>query len=121
MTGFFMFLHAMICILLGLVILMQSGRGGGLTEGFASAESLFGAQTNKMMIKATTIVASLFFATCLGIALLSVRTGKSLMANKVLTQAESPKSAVEIPLKEEVTEAVDDIIPVSPVEPQFDL
>ena len=36
MTGFFIFLHAVISIMLLVIILMQSGRGGALTESFAS-------------------------------------------------------------------------------------
>jgi len=83
MTGFFMFLHGFISILLIVVILMQSGRGGGLTEGFASAESMFGAKTNEFMIKTTTVVATLFFMTCLGLAIVSSQKGKSLMSGKV--------------------------------------
>jgi len=78
-----MFIHATISIFLIVVILMQSGRGGGLTEGFASAESMFGAQTNEFMIKATTVFATIFFVTCLGLAILSSQKGKSLMADTV--------------------------------------
>lgn len=84
MTGFVMFLHAVVAILLIVIILMQSGRGGGLTEGFASAESIFGAKTNEFMIKATTIFATLFLITCLGLALLSAQKSKSLMSDEVV-------------------------------------
>jgi len=100
MTGFFMFLHAIICIFLVTVILMQSGRGGGLTESFSSAESLFGAKTNEFMIKATTVFASLFFVTCLGLAVISAKKDKSLMSDKVVqkTQAvgESAKQEAQV-------------------------
>ena len=88
MTGFFMFLHAFISILLVVIILMQSGRGGGLTESFASAESMFGAQTNEFMIKATTVIATLFLLTSLGLAILSAQKGKSLMAGSIITEDE---------------------------------
>ena len=86
MTGFFMFLHAVVSVLLLVIILMQSGRGGGLTESFASAESMFGAKTNEFMIKATTVFASLFLVTCLGLAIVSSQKGKSLMSSKVASQ-----------------------------------
>ena len=82
MTGIFMFFHGLVCVLLVLVILMQSGRGGGLTEGFASAESIFGAKTNSFMVKATTILGTVFLVTCLSIAILSSQKGKSLMEGK---------------------------------------
>ena len=87
MTGLIMFLHALVAVLLIVVILMQAGRGGGLTEGFASAESIFGAQTNEFMIKTTTVLATIFFVTCIGLAILSSKSGRSLMSNKVATEA----------------------------------
>jgi len=89
MTGFFMFLHAVVSILLLVIILMQSGRGGGLTESFASAETMFGAKTNEFMIKATTIFASLFLITCLGLAVYSSQKGKSLMSSKVASETQA--------------------------------
>jgi len=88
MTGFFMVLHALVSILLLVIILMQSGRGGGLTEGFASAESMFGAQTNEFMIKMTTVFSMLFLITCLGLAVLSAQKGKSLMSGKIATESQ---------------------------------
>ncbi len=94
MIGFMMFLHALIAILLIVIILMQSGRGGGLTEGFASAESLFGAKTNEFMIKATTIFATVFLITCLGLAVLSSQKGKSLMSDQVLPIEQVPVAQV---------------------------
>lgn len=88
MTGFVMFIHALVALLLMVVILMQSGRGGGLTEGFASAESMFGAQTNEFMVKATTIFATVYFLTCIGLAVLSSQKGKSLMSGTGSPQAQ---------------------------------
>ena len=39
-------MHALVAIVLIIIVLMQSGRGGGLTEGFGgAAESVFGAKT----------------------------------------------------------------------------
>ena len=75
-------LHALVCILLIVIILMQSGRRGGLTESMAAAESLFGAQTNAFMVKTTTVLAVFFLLTCLGLAFLSSKQNKSLMADR---------------------------------------
>ena len=61
MITFLLVIHAITCVLLVLTILMQAGRGGGLTEQFASAESVFGAQTNKFMVRLTSILAAIFF------------------------------------------------------------
>ena len=80
MTGFIIFIHTIICIFLVVIILMQSGRGGGLTENFAAAESMFGAKTNVFLIRGTTILASLFLVTCLSLAILSTKKDRSLMS-----------------------------------------
>jgi len=111
MIGFVMFLHALISILLVVVILMQAGRGGGLTESFASAESMFGAQTNEFMIKATTVIATLFLLTSLGLAILSAQKGKSLMTGSPISE-EEVIAADEIPvsdLSDEASVVVSDI------------
>jgi len=109
MISFLTFMHALISVILVIIILMQSGRGGGLTEAFASAESMFGAKTNAFMIKATTVFAVIFLATSLSLAFLSSQKEKSLMSTQLRTQAQLP--SVELPgdednfLPEEVEEA----------------
>ena len=103
MTGFFMFLHAVVSIMLLVIILMQSGRGGGLTESFASAESMFGAKTNEFMIKATTVVASLFLITYLGLAVYSSQKGKSLMSSNVASETQA------LPTTQEADAVVEEI------------
>ena len=45
--GFILVIHVIVCVLLVIAILMQAGRGGGLTETFQSAESIFRPQTGK--------------------------------------------------------------------------
>ncbi|HBG61535.1 MAG: preprotein translocase subunit SecG [Omnitrophica WOR_2 bacterium GWF2_38_59] len=82
MEGLMFFVHVITCVLIIAVILMQSGRGGGLTEGFASAESMFGAQTNEFMIKATTVLAGVFLVTSLTLAVLSAKKEVSVMAKR---------------------------------------
>lgn len=100
MTGFVLFVHAVVCIFLMLVILMQSGRGGGLTEGFASAESIFGARTNVFMIKTTTVLATLFLVTCLSLAVLSSQKGRSLMAGQAGKKTSSSSVPGQQPAQE---------------------
>ena len=83
MTVVVIIIHTIIAILLGVVILMQSGRGGGLTEMAAGAESMFGAQTNAFMVRATTILSVIFLVTSLSLAIMSSKSGKSIMPQKV--------------------------------------
>ncbi len=105
MTGFFMFLHALVCVLLALIVLMQSGRGGGLTEGFAAAESIFGAKTSSFLVKTTAVLACAFLITCLSLAILSSQSGRSLMATPAAV-AGAPVKAVQ--KTQPVTPSVDE-------------
>jgi preprotein translocase subunit SecG len=82
--GFVLVIHVIVCILLVICVLMQAGRGGGLTETFQSAESMFGTQTNAFMVRLTTILAATFLCTSLFLAFNSSKGDKSLMANKKL-------------------------------------
>jgi preprotein translocase subunit SecG len=82
--GFILFIHIVVAILLVISILMQAGRGGGLAESFSSAESMFGTQTNKFMVRLSTILATIFFCTSLILAVNSAKGNKSLMANAKL-------------------------------------
>ncbi|MBF0570641.1 MAG: preprotein translocase subunit SecG [Candidatus Omnitrophica bacterium] len=92
--GFILVIHVIVCILLVIAILMQAGRGGGLTETFQSAESMFGTQTNVFMVRFTTILAVIFLSTSLILAFNSSKVDKSLMANKKLLSTVPKQAAV---------------------------
>lgn len=92
-------LHVIVSVLLIVIVLMQSGRGGGLTEGLAAgAESLFGAKTNTFMVRVTAFLAVGFLVTTLSLAFLSTQRSKSLMERKgaVVTQKSAPVSAAPV-------------------------
>ncbi len=93
MFGLIVVLHVITCILLVTVILMQSGRGGGFTEGFAAAESMFGAKTSSVMVRTTTVLALIFLTTSLSLAFLSSRKGESLVIDT------AQKKPIGVPLK----------------------
>ena len=93
MVGLVSFLHVVVCLFLALVILMQAGRGGGLTEGFASAESMFGAKTNVFMVRATTVLTCIFIFTCLTLAYSSSKKDRSLMSDRSLMGKSVPANA----------------------------
>jgi len=60
---------------------MQSGRGGGLTQAFAAAETVFGPKTNVLLVRTTTVLALIFLTTSLSLAYLSAQKEKSLLMN----------------------------------------
>ncbi len=72
--------HIIACLVLVMVILLQSGRGGGLSETFgASGSTIFGANTATFLQKATTVCAITFLVTSLSLAILSSRRSRSIM------------------------------------------
>ena len=95
--GFIVVFHVIVCILLVITILMQAGRGGGLAESFASAESMFGTQTNTFMVRFSTILAVIFFSTSLLLAVNSSKAEKSLMAHAKLPIKKEQAVKVEEP------------------------
>ena len=105
MIAFLTVLHVVFAILLIVSILMQAGKGGGLAEGFSSAENLLGAQTNVVMIKVTTVLAILFFALSLTLAFLNSRNDRSLMM-RVTPPAKSKAVAVDELFKKEPAETI---------------
>ncbi len=72
-------LYILVCFLLVVVILMQSGRGGGLVESFSAAETLFGGKTNIYMVRITMILGALFLGLALGLNYFVVQKSKSVM------------------------------------------
>jgi preprotein translocase subunit SecG len=81
MTMVLIFLHVFICLALIGLVLIQKGRGAGLVESFSGVESMFGTKTNVFLTRATSILSTLFFVTCLSLALVSLKQSKSLMGN----------------------------------------
>ena len=118
--GVILVIHVIVCVLLVITILMQAGRGGGLTETFQSAESMFGTQTNVFMVRTTTVLAVIFLSTSLILAFNSSRVDQSLMANKRLLstlpkaaavpESKNPENDVQVKV-----ESPKPIVPVSPV------
>ncbi|RJO64054.1 MAG: preprotein translocase subunit SecG [Candidatus Omnitrophota bacterium] len=87
-------IHVVVCIGLIIVVLIQSGRGGGLVESFSGIESVFGTKTNAFLTRTTGILATLFILTCLTLAFLSLKQSRSLMGR---VAAESRHAQVAVP------------------------
>lgn len=96
---FLIVIHVIACIGLVALVLIQRGRGAGLVETFSGVESMFGTKTSVFLTRLTTILAVLFFISCLSLALLSVRQSRSLM-RQVTTEKEAEKTAVPPPAAE---------------------
>ena len=76
------------CLFLIAVILLQAGRGGGLSDiaGGSQAQSILGTETNTFMKRMTEIFAVIFIITSLSLGIISTHRGKSLIAQKRMAQ-----------------------------------
>ena len=73
-------IHVIVCLVLIVVILLQAGRGQGLTGGSfgGNVQSLLGTKTSSFLTKATSVCAILFLFTCIGLNILEVQKSRSL-------------------------------------------
>lgn len=79
MIGLIIAMHVVACVLLIIIILIQSGRGAGLVESFSGIESMLGVKTNKFLTRTTSVLSVIFIFTCLTLAFFSAKQSRSLM------------------------------------------
>ena len=74
-------LHVTVSLILIAVILLQAGRGGGLSEAFGggSTQSILGTKAPVFFTRATTAAAILFLITCIILGIMTGRRGRSLI------------------------------------------
>ena len=81
MTILLTILHIIVCLLLIAVILLQVGRGHGLSGasfGSESAQSIFGTKTGDILSKATSVAAIVFLLTTISLDLIQAHKSRSL-------------------------------------------
>jgi preprotein translocase subunit SecG len=108
MTLFTTIVHVLVCLFLISVILLQAGRGQGLSWGTfgGSPQSILGTKTASFLTKVTTACAIIFLLTCIGLNILETTKQRSLFGpTKPLSQVdfEKIKEALE-QADEEVTQ-----------------
>ncbi len=92
MFTLFIFIHALICVLLIIVVLMQSAKGEGLAGAFGGggSQSVFGPRgAATILTKATTICAVLFMLTSFGLWIMSGKTERSVVSGEEAPAAET--------------------------------
>jgi preprotein translocase subunit SecG len=100
MYGLLLALHILICLSLVIVVLLQSGKGGGLAGGAfgGTAQTVFGGRgATDFMTRATMVLGGAFFLTSLALALMSAGAGR---ATRSLIQEEArraPQAAPQVP------------------------
>ncbi len=121
---FLIVVHIISCIVLVLTILLQSGKGGGLSESFGagSTSTIFGTSATNFMQKATAVCAIVFLVTSLSLAVLSSKKSRSLMQleriKRVLPQAEKQMMPQDIEKAASVKEPdiTEEALPIEEVE-----
>lgn len=100
-------IHVIVCFVLIIVILLQAGRGQGLTGssfGGGNVQSLFGTKASSFLTKATSVCAILFLFTCIGLNILEVQKSRSLFKSP---DAQAPLDVEQIKKALEKVKATD--------------
>ncbi len=85
MNALFLTIHIMVCIVLIIAILLQSGKSADLAGAFGGmgSQSVFGPRgAATLLSKATTICAILFMITSMGLWILSARGERSVISGE---------------------------------------
>lgn len=96
-------LHVFVSLVLIFMILLQSGKGGGLSEAFGGAsQQIFGTKSSTFLNRATSVCAILFLVTCLSLGILSKQGSRSLMET-VSPQSSKPSEVEQLPKSDDAT------------------
>lgn len=108
MTSFLIIIHVLICIVLIIAVLMQSGKSADLAGAFGGggSQTVFGPRgAGNILSKVTTISAILFMVTSMGLWILSARGDKSVVRGEDAAVTETtPKKKEETPVKKEAVD-----------------
>ena len=110
MEGFLLFVHVVVCLLLIVVVLLQSGKSADLAGAFGGygSQSTFGPRgTASILSKLTTILAVLFMVLTL---LLMIVASKKTGAGTVLG-SETPKQEQKVDPSQQATETETEAVP----------
>jgi len=107
--GLVIAVHVIVCLMLIAIILLQAGRGGGLSETFGgeSHQTIFGTKMSVFLTRATIAAAALFLVTSLLLGVMTSRRGRSLVemqGRKAPVRATPAQGPVESPEKDIIDE-----------------
>jgi len=85
--GIVIAIHIIVSLILIAVILLQAGRGGGLSESFggSSTQTIFGTKTSLFLTRATAVSAVVYIITCLVLGVMTSHRGRSLVSKGTVT------------------------------------
>ena len=97
LIGLLLVVQIIISVVMVVVILLQSSKGGGLAgiAGGLSSSAVFGGRSAaNFLTKATTVLATLFFLNCLGMAMITSHSGAVGSVTQQAVQQEATTSPV---------------------------
>ena len=108
--GLVIAIHVLVSLVLIAVILLQAGRGGGLSDTFggSSTQTLFGTKTSVFLTRATAASAIIYILTCLSLAVMTSHRGRSLISSGAvrmpITQSHPGATPQPAPAPEDTTD-----------------
>jgi preprotein translocase subunit SecG len=105
--GLVIAIHVIASLILIVVILLQAGRGGGLSETFGgeATQTILGTKTSVFLKRATEVAAVVYILTCLTLAVMTSHRGRSLVgtggARIPMTASRTGGPAVPMPFADE--------------------
>ncbi|MDO8535778.1 MAG: preprotein translocase subunit SecG [Candidatus Omnitrophota bacterium] len=87
--GLVITIHVIVSLVLISVILLQAGRGGGLSESFggSSTQTILGTKSSVFLKRATAVSAVMYILVCLLLGVMTSHRGRSLVAKGGHVQA----------------------------------
>ena len=113
-----LFFYVIDCVFMGFVIMMQRSKQEGLGAAFGGGftESVWGAQTSQVLVKATVWLAALFFI--LSISLARLYTHRASLLEKGSPVQQELLNPVAVPTATNAASAVAPVVPTSqPITP----
>lgn len=98
-------IHLISAIALIGIVLLQAGKGGGLSGAFGSgmgSETLFGSRTGDVLTRATAVTATLFLVSALGLAYLSTKEGSSVAKDIRKSQQQETQQQQQLQVLQEL-------------------
>lgn len=92
-------IHLICCLGLITIVLLQAGKGGGLSGAFGASavETSLGAGASDVLKKGTTVLAVAFMLTSLGLAFMTAQRSASVVKDKITASTPAPR----VPVRQE--------------------
>lgn len=98
--GLIIVVHVIVSLILIAVILLQAGRGGGLSEAFGGSQTqtILGTKTSVFLKRVTAVAAVVYILACLVLGVMTSHRGRSLVASGSLTPPATTSGSYPQPL-----------------------